>query len=237
MEASRTRSDHPEPKEFEMTDTGFTSTRRAVLGAVAALPAIVAISAPALATVAIDRRAWDKAFSAMLRAKAVSDAEDVRHDPIWKAYRSACNALPHTTVTARDAFLDHRELSTASQDDVFFAQGVVRAAGPDNDQPLAATCRLFLKAVGAREAEERRIGDRLGYHKSAETLDDLADSYFAQCSNLMTIPAPDAPALLWKLEHLFGTEVDRGDDYCSGYSTSWMGAVMSDARRLLDGRA
>ena len=219
-----------------MADKDLTTTRRAILGAAAALPAIAALSAPAIATAPVRRSAWDNAFSAMLRAKAAADAEEPRHHPIWEAYRSACNALPHTTITARDAFGGHRELSTARPEDVSFAQGVTRAAAPENNKPLAVACRNFLEAVEAREADERRISDRLGYHNSAETMDKLMDSFFAHCSKMMSIPAPDAPALLWKLEHLFGEEVDydqHGDGYCSGYSTTWMRVVMNDARRLL----
>lgn len=215
-----------------------TTTRRALLGAAAALPALAALSAPALAAVTIDRAAWDKAFSAMLRAKAAADADDVRHKPIWEAYRSACEALPHTTVTAGDAF-GNRELSTARYDDILYAQGVTRSAASEGS--LVTACRNFLKAVEDRGAEERMISDRLGYHASAEVGEELIEHFLDQCSALMGMAAPDAPALLWKLEHLFGDETgldEHGDGYCSAYSTTWMRGVMDDARRLLgNGRA
>lgn len=222
-----------------MTDTGFTSTRRALLGAVAALPAIVALSAPALATVAIDRHAWDKTFSTMLRAKAAVDADDLRHKPIREAYRFACEAIPHTSVTIGNA-PDHRILSTANLPDLSFARGLVNGAAPDNDRPTVVACRNLIAADHSRRDEQQRIGERTGYHESAETAEVLYEAYADSWGALMALPAPDAPALLWKLEFLFGEEVDsdeEGDAFCSSYTTTWMRMVMDDARRLLVGRA
>lgn len=215
-------------------------SRRAVLGAAITIPAVAAMgSGAAFATAkaseraAVDRIAWDRVFAAMLRAKAAADVDDLRHKPIWEAYRSACDALPHATVTAGDAF-GNRELSTARYDDILFAQGVTRSAG--SESPLVTACRDFLKAVEARHAEERMISDRLGYHASAEVGEKLTESFLDQCSALMGMAAPDAPALLWKLENLFGDETgldEHGDGYCSSYSTTWMRGVMDDARRIL----
>jgi hypothetical protein len=217
-------------------------SRRAVLGAAITIPAVAAMgggaafaTAKASESAAIDRGAWDHVFSAMLRAKAAADVDDRRHKPIWEAYRSACDAIPHTSVTALTVDGNNRDLSTARYEDVSFAAGVARARPTDN-APLSVACRNLLGAVEAREAEKRRISDRLGYHASAEVAEKLSEGFLDQCSALMGMSAPDAPALLWKLEHLFGDEVgldEHGDGFCSSYSTRWMRLVMEDARRVL----
>lgn len=65
----------------------------------------------------------------------------------------------------------------------------------------------------------------------------LGEAHYEAAKALVTIPAPDGPAFLWKLEYLWGGD-DEGDGYGASYSGAWMAAIMADARRLLSvGRA
>lgn len=72
-----------------------------------------------------------------------------------------------------------------------------------------------------------------GYDAINDECDRLCD---AQCkceSNLIVMPAPHAAALMWKLEHLFGSESRDEDDCGASWCSEWINAVMRDARRLL----
>lgn len=77
-----------------------------------------------------------------------------------------------------------------------------------------------------------RTAHRALNEASGDELDAISDRFADIASAMITTPAPDRPALLFKLEHLFG------DDPTAGYCAEWMEAVMADAHRLLSvGRA
>lgn len=76
------------------------------------------------------------------------------------------------------------------------------------------------------------------YNENADAGRDnvLSDAEHAAWMQLFTMPSPDRPSLLWKMEYLWGD--DRGDDESSdAWSNRIVDAVMKDARRLLGSAA
>ncbi|MBB4086269.1 hypothetical protein [Sphingomonas carotinifaciens] len=91
------------------------------------------------------------------------------------------------------------------------------------------------KAAEVRDAwlAYRRDSERLGADAAGLESDRLCDVQCAIENGLIQTPAPDCPALLWKLEKLFGPEARDEDDYAPAWCAEWINVVMNDARRFL----
>lgn len=115
-----------------------TTTRRRVLGAIVAIPA-TAIAAPsaiaALATIP-DRSAWDSAFAAYERAKAIMRASDEDED--GEAYCDAAAELIGTPAPNHAAL--HWKL------DYLFGE---TARSEEEDRSSPAWCNAYVAAVMA----------------------------------------------------------------------------------------
>lgn len=212
-----------------------------MLGALAAVPAVVALP-PALAAIpdAPERGEWDRLFAAYERAKAIDAADNARHEPIWQAYKAQRDAVPHGAATHS---YTGRDISTEDLDEVRNARRRVREVAEgrcyletDRYPELRAHfeyCQRLAAAADEREAEIQRIDDRLGYEASAERNETLGQAAYEAEIALIETPAPDAEALLWKLERLFGKH-DRGDGYGASYSGDWLDILLADARHLAE---
>lgn len=224
-----------------MDKQATTATRRALLGAAAALPAIATLSAPALATVATDRRAWKRAFAAMEKAKAALDADDQIYDRINSKYRAACQAIPHVTTQAtyEDYAGQRATMTTAEPEHVVLAKRMLRGLksyGADSAD-YVATCRELLAAHEEREAAMQRINDSLGYGAAYDRNEDLGHAAYEAETALILMPAPDAEALLWKLDNLFGAGATGDGDYSPSYSMEWINRIIADVRDLTGAEA
>lgn len=118
------------------------TTRRAVLGALAAIPA-VAIATPALASVEplpVDRSAWDRALAAFRAAEAAMNAnnDDDLADDLGGAYCDAAGALIETPAP------DHAALHWKL--DYLFGDA---ARSEEDDRTSPAWCNAYVVAVMA----------------------------------------------------------------------------------------
>lgn len=91
------------------------------------------------------------------------------------------------------------------------------------------------KAVAVREAwlQHRATRMQLGYDAASDEIQRRCDLMCDRENELLTMPAPDSHALMWKLERLFGPAVRDNVDYCDSWCAAWINAVMDDARRHL----
>jgi hypothetical protein len=91
------------------------------------------------------------------------------------------------------------------------------------------------KAAAVREAwlAYRADCERLGWDAACDESERLCNIQCVLESSLILMPAPDQTALMWKLEHLFGPETRKPEDYCDAWCAEWINAVMDDAGRLL----
>lgn len=82
----------------------------------------------------------------------------------------------------------------------------------------------------AREvAEGKAANDLPGWGAAVERLEDLGDKAHDARWSLMAMPAPDLPALRWKLEHLLELEGDS----VAPWSAEAIADTVADMRRLI----
>lgn len=91
------------------------------------------------------------------------------------------------------------------------------------------------RAQAVREAwlAYRAYRERIGLDQAGAEADRLSEIQCDIETQLISTPAPDHAALLWKLDHLFGAEARDPDGYSPSWCAAWIEAVMDDARRLL----
>lgn len=112
---------------------------------------------------------------------------------------------------------------------------------------MAAAAALGATPLSLTSAAERGPWVRaLAAHKAAQkALDDgpeddwqrLGDQYCEAAGQMLATPAPDHPALLLKLEYLFGAEARDPGGSSATWCADYIQPVMLDAKRLLAGRA
>ena len=102
-----------------------------------------------------------------------------------------------------------------------FAAGAI--AEPANAAPTYAQTDRWTAAFERWQLAHDALGPRPS--------DAQADEETAAWTALNNLPAPDLPALLWKLEYLFGKP--GSDGHCEPWTNHVVQAVMADARRLL----
>lgn len=106
---------------------------------------------------------------------------------------------------------------------------------------VAGGAPISLASATDRAAWERVVEAHSAARKRLEAEPDsegLGELYVVAATEMVATPAPDHPALLYKLEYLFGAEACDPDGESPGYSANWMQSLMSDAHRLLwTGRA
>jgi hypothetical protein len=142
----------------------------------------------------IDRAAWDQAFLAYQRAKAVRDHFERTHmEPAHEAFAAE---LPDG------------------------GEGGVIDKGREYGELWH---RAYNKHISSRRLNGRPLD---------EVADELSDALSARSVDVHRVPAPDQAALLWKMEDLWG------DDLEGGYAEWIVAQLLADARRLLSqGRA
>lgn len=208
----------------------ITTTRRAALGTIAAAPIAVASGALAFNPTATAAE-WYALKGAHDRAAAASAAfdRDVL-EPMLETWKQAQKGVPHvTTASSFPSIMGGRtHLSTANAGSVTNAR---RAAEVSADPEYLATCKELVEAHDARAAELARRRLECGYDAVSERSEALCGIEIETWDKLMRMPAPDAAALIWKMEELWSD--GGGDGYCDSWSMDIVEPVLADARRLL----
>jgi hypothetical protein len=220
------------------------SRREALAGiGLAGATGMLPIGAAAIAQArAVDRLAWDRAFATYQQAKAVYDHEQARHEPIYEAYQAEADAVPHA-ILRPDPYSGHfAPVSTANWHLVRDARRLVKdvAAGKcwlETDKYPSLKdhwelCQDLAAAADTRDAAIHRIDQRHGYTRSWKQVERAMGVMEKASRALHDIPAPDGPALVWKMEDLW-----LGDEEAA-YGGGLVSQLLADARRLLvNGRA
>lgn len=200
------------------------ATRRAVLGALA-IPAVIAAGgvAAAAATQSAATSEWHALKAKFDAARARADAQNDKHDSAWRAYDSELGPKPDLTYQEGNLIYDlWRDTSQLYK--------------PGNQFPPQHIKDEMRARLEAYEARKAHLNSKYDLSRLGDEADALEDTASDLSSELIKLPAPDAPALLWKLEYLFGA--DAGQDYCQSWSMSLIRPVVADVRRLLShGRA
>ena len=116
--------------------------------------------------------------------------------------------------------------------DVGLTRVYIRNPGPVREGSFLAAKIEEARAIFAEyDAEVQRIDDRFNVDAVWERSEQLGEASWALLRQVMLTPAPDHPALLWKLEKLASEAAYEG-------LKDWHDATTADARRLLsNGRA
>jgi len=209
----------------------YTDRRALLMGAPAL--AIVA-SAPALAITSNNRAAWDAAMRAYLAAKAEREAFAPIYSQIfdiWYNSRPSMDGIhwPEFHFANRNEVARTLDLEKAW---AHFLRGEGQfwwAKDEEGSKKAKASYRAALDSVQAfRDAEAAHNRDT-GMDAASDESDRLDDIENGAETALMDMPAPDLPALRWKLDRIF----DLHDDGMQPWTVKYVGQAMSDYARLL----
>lgn len=220
-------------------------SRRALLSALTATAAIGPIAVPAAASIRSgDRTAWDRAFRAYEQAKAEDGAYSVIFDPLYDRCLAAVEAVPHVELRPDPYSGLHQPVSTDNFDFVHRAHRLVTdvASGKCHLETERypslgehwQLCQEVAAAADERDATVAATRARFGMDEAEEKWEALGEAAYETEWAVMDIPAPDLPALRWKLEKLLRTDPD-GSVSC--WSAKVIAVTMADVRRLLVGEA
>ena len=197
----------------------------------------------------VDRAAWDQALATYRKARSNYEIANDRFDKCAAVYEAAKPSpdlidwkeitfvTPHSSQKERIA----RTLDLDSEWEQFLSLEGKTWWAKDVD---AAKARHWTALETVREY--RRLDEQArkstGFHDICEVIDDISDAEAEAEKTLLHTPAPDHPALLFKLERLFGAasmeNADRDSGgHCTAWSWSYIEPVMADAARLLAGEA
>lgn len=90
------------------------------------------------------------------------------------------------------------------------------------------------RCVRERSAQDR-WGQQRGFNEAAEQMESLIDVLCEREDALMSFPAPDTQALVWKLDKLLEPDVYEGSTPC--WNKAYARQTIEDYRRLLTGQA
>jgi hypothetical protein len=207
-----------------MVDT----TRRAILGVMASMPALAVSCAPQPASAAAGD--FTRSLAAYRDALAAEDRHwQTIYEPAQKAFDAACEAVPHQSFPYGHMNLNMGcTLSTASIDDIRGARRRIKTRGngpihPIN-APLAKADDLVVAAYEARQAEHERIAQAIGFNKVEEEGDRLSLVTYQLGWAAIECPVACAGELAAKMA--FISELERWD--CD----TTIAALTADARRL-----
>lgn len=214
-------------------------TRR---GMIATMMAATAMSVPAAHASAafkaplLGREPWDQAFARMTQLKRVSDDASERYANVNKRYEAL--RLDPDSVDLREFKFQHRlhVLNKLDLDD--YQRSVVDGRGIvwwGDDRALQRRLDA-IDAVRKWRAADQRACDATGIDQLGDHCDEACDAYVDALDVLVEMPAPDLPALLWKLEYLMAAEADEGRSTPS-WSPEYVSQTIADMRRLLSAEA
>ena len=223
-----------------------STSRRAALGVflkTAAMGASVPILAASVSqcsqpahSAAIERSAWDQAFSKMEVARNANEAFRPIVDDAWIGYlrdKPSGDDIdlrpmgPLITADFRNELL-HRADPDKIHADFIAAQGVTWWA-PEPSEVIARH-KAACERIREFRAQIQAVKDRHDYDAKTKKADELGEADHDATWALFDIPAPDLAALRWKIEHLFGHCEDCEVD---SWSTEVMKVFLADVRRLL----
>jgi len=208
--------------------------RRKLLAAVALTPALAAVPALASAPLA-DRRAWDAATAALDKIKAADAAFTPGWWDAWQKCKAECDAVPHVEF-GPSAHFGPRKFSTADTMEVRRARrevadldsGRMRLDDIADLREGYEMKRQLVVAAEKRNHQVQAIRTRYDMDRLDARAEELGDLIAEHRQRLMDIPAPDLPALRWKLDQLR----DENGDIVQ-WSAEYVDQCFADVARLL----
>jgi hypothetical protein len=203
-------------------------TRRAILGAIAAAPAVGMVSNPAPAA-ALDATAWGDALNALVKSSTDLEAFIPIHNAAWKTFLD--NQPSPDMIDWRPFLLaDRRHLLHAADLDEMEAKFIAGegkwwwgASIKERQLKSFAQLREFRRLYAEVEAPFDEIEEQWSALVTAEDAAEVA---------VFQAPAPHLAALRWKLERLFGEGARGPDRHGDSHGPERLDPVMADIARL-----
>lgn len=176
------------------------------------------------------RAAWDAAFAHMEACKAKADASEQKWNAIHDAYEAGIPGSDHINWREFGPGASKREILHGTFDIDAHEQWRLESEGrlwwAKNPEKVRAEIGATCDQVREFRRQIKAHNDRLGYDAATGRLEALVDAYSDSLTALAEMPAPDASALLWKIDYLFSPE------NCS-WSPEYTAQFHRDAGRLL----
>jgi hypothetical protein len=229
---SATNGDHHKtaPSVSPHALSGLGLSRRQVMktiSAVAAVPAVSFADAAHALSSQPNRADWDTAFAEYEHAARDADFHSTRYNAIEKAYFAACERVPDVTLRPDPHAGISEPLTTSRPSHVAHARRSLEGLVEWGQDATAhvALCRELVAADDARKAQMAEIDASLGYSKTVKAFETAVDRHSEKARRLLTMPAPDGEALLWKLDYLYFSQFSWAEEIND--------QTAGDARRLL----
>ncbi|TPG13163.1 hypothetical protein [Sphingomonas oligophenolica] len=208
-------------------------TRRAMLDAVVAIPAVAMIGAmPALA--APSASGWDAAMITYERAKKRAARFDVYHDRVmvgWEANKPSQAIIDWSEFP----FSDRNAVAHTLDIDAYRRWVISNENGLWTGSALAKQRRLDAIDTVAEYRRLRTVNDRrFNIERVCTSFERHDDAVVAAEHALMAMPAPNLRALQWKLRH--GITADE-DGHLQSFSMDYLKPIFDDVDRLIEERA
>jgi len=210
--------------------------RRAIIGAamIAPLTAVAFAREPASATTTTE---WDQALAEMQRLSTLVRVSDEKHAAAFKAFQSEMPSIE--MIDWKEFPFSGRPTQVADAMDVedhwqtFLAQeGLWWSANPEQTK---AKRRAALDSIVDYRRLKSDTAQRHNINALVEENERLADLLNEAEHRLMFLPSPNAEALAWKFDYLFGGAELEPYSHCSSWPFEWVKPVIDDALRLPQG--
>lgn len=216
-----------------------TTTRRAMLGAMSAVPLAGLIAAvpvvAAKSAAGAERYEWNRLVARYERARAAYEAacEDcARRSRAFEADKPDMDRIHWREFTFQDRHhVAHRMDIEERWQQFLRAEG--RSWWSRDPEATKARFRAALDSVLAYRREYEEAKQRHGVERAEDRTSRIGDREAELLGTLIKMPAPDLAALQWKLERLFGEAARGANEYSDSWSPEEMNAILADARRLL----
>jgi hypothetical protein len=225
--------------------TELRLSRRAVTRALATLPIIAvpiagragaasegdnAMNMMTTISAKADRSKWDAAMARYLAAKAESDAFDVQlqdRKAKWEAGKPSMDK-----INFRDGYfmgLSKEYVAHGLDVEAAWKKFVVGGSTPESRQRFEALLRPIIEFRRLDEANDRRFRMDEAFDRSEHLCSEMVDRE----TEVLKIPSPDAAALLWKMDVLFGAQARSADDeFTPSWAIEYAEPFFEDVRRL-----
>ncbi|MXO63427.1 hypothetical protein [Qipengyuania oceanensis] len=207
------------------------STRRNFIAGSAVASVALTLPAAIAAKAVTDRSAWDIAMRAYKKLKAQEEAftpEYMRVYEAWKAGRPSMDSIDWSEFRFSDrhhiAFsldLEEARQQFLDGENKWWFGGSAEAVErmKENNRAAIDSVQDFRDANAKHDRES-------GMDAMDKRSDELADAISAAVNVLLAMPAPDGPALRWKLDYL-------AEDGLGAYNDEFAAQTRKDIARIL----
>lgn len=205
-------------------------TRRAMLGAIAAVPMLTTVGG----AIAAPSTEWDRTMVEYESARTAYDKDGMICDRVSARWKELSPKPEDVDLSGLNSLYVGRRLALLHTEDLDrWEQGIRGTKGimyPDDDR-LMNVKLAAVDNVRRYRADHERIDRAIGYSVAHDRNEALLSAMCDAEDRLMALPAPHGQALAWKLRRLI---VREHDDCLPIWQYDYVAPILKDAERLLE---